>query len=422
MAALVLLPAGSFRMGSQDRDSSGPNYDPESEWDEQPVHEVVVDGFWIDTREVTNAEFARFVEQTLRSAVANAVERVQVVAAYPITPQTHIVENLSKLVAEGDMHTEFVSVESEFSAASVGGMFGFFFHPGPVESFADAQAADETRFRRFFAAMLERGVYRVVARSVEGFEAESNPLVVSDEAEAILWADLHGHSQLSDGTGTPDQYYRYARDVAGLDVAAARGDLHLLSAQAAELDLGRRHLAPGREEARTEEQDHQHALVGRALDQTKRRMSSADPEPPNEQMPLIGRSVAMQEVYRLTRQVARRKASVLLLGETGTGKSYLSGYLTAAGRATFLPDRRSETTTLIRSFLIERAVADLKKAKGFFSEFLRRAGNQAEFRSSVKDVNTRCAQKPSKKRGAPKCRPGRMQNIDISIEAMQMAS
>jgi tetratricopeptide (TPR) repeat protein len=68
------------------------------------------------------------------------------------------------------------------------------------------------------------------------------------------------------------------------------------------------------------------------------------------------------------------------------------------------------------------SVADLKKAKGYFSEFLKRAGGKTEFRASVQDVNTRCAQKPSKKRGAPKCRPGRMQNIDISIEAMQMAS
>ena len=67
------------------------------------------------------------------------------------------------------------------------------------------------------------------------------------------------------------------------------------------------------------------------------------------------------------------------------------------------------------------SVADLKKAKGYFNEFLRRAGGRNEFRASVQDVNTRCAQKPSKKRGAPKCRPGRMQNIDISIQAMQMA-
>ncbi|MCR8547387.1 pyruvate ferredoxin oxidoreductase [Salipiger sp. P9] len=54
-------------------------------------------------------------------AIARAVTlcKPDVVAAYPITPQTHIVENLSELVAEGDLHTEFVSVESEFSAASV---------------------------------------------------------------------------------------------------------------------------------------------------------------------------------------------------------------------------------------------------------------------------------------------------------------
>jgi glutamate-1-semialdehyde 2,1-aminomutase len=41
----------------------------------------------------------------------------------------------------------------------VGGLFGFFFHPGPVESFADASRADALRFRLFFAAMLEAGVY-----------------------------------------------------------------------------------------------------------------------------------------------------------------------------------------------------------------------------------------------------------------------
>jgi len=67
------------------------------------------------------------------------------------------------------------------------------------------------------------------------------------------------------------------------------------------------------------------------------------------------------------------------------------------------------------------SVADLKKAKGYFSDFLKRAGKQTEFRSSVQDVNNRCAPKSGKSRGAPKCRPGRMQNIDISVEAMQIA-
>jgi glutamate-1-semialdehyde 2,1-aminomutase len=40
-----------------------------------------------------------------------------------------------------------------------GGMFGYFFHPGPVRTFADAAQADEKRFRTFFHAMLDQGIY-----------------------------------------------------------------------------------------------------------------------------------------------------------------------------------------------------------------------------------------------------------------------
>ena len=39
---------------------------------------------------------------------------------------------------------------------------------------------------------------------------------------------------------------------------------------------------------------------------------------------IIGTSAAMQQVYQLTRQVARSSASVLLLGETGTGKELIA--------------------------------------------------------------------------------------------------
>ncbi|MBI4301905.1 MAG: pyruvate ferredoxin oxidoreductase [Chloroflexi bacterium] len=54
-------------------------------------------------------------------AVAEAVKlcRAQVISAYPITPQTHIVENLAEIVADGELKAEFVNVESEHSAASV---------------------------------------------------------------------------------------------------------------------------------------------------------------------------------------------------------------------------------------------------------------------------------------------------------------
>lgn len=42
-----------------------------------------------------------------------------VISAYPITPQTHIVEELASIVADGKLNAQFVNVESEHSAASV---------------------------------------------------------------------------------------------------------------------------------------------------------------------------------------------------------------------------------------------------------------------------------------------------------------
>lgn len=54
-------------------------------------------------------------------AVALAVKacRPQVISAYPISPQTHIVEALARMKADGGIDSQYVRVESEFSAASV---------------------------------------------------------------------------------------------------------------------------------------------------------------------------------------------------------------------------------------------------------------------------------------------------------------
>lgn len=53
-------------------------------------------------------------------AVAEAVKmaKPKIIAAYPITPQTHIVERLSEFVANGELESEYIRVESEFSAIS----------------------------------------------------------------------------------------------------------------------------------------------------------------------------------------------------------------------------------------------------------------------------------------------------------------
>ena len=59
------------------------------------------------------------IEGSQAVAAAVAMCRPEVICAYPITPQTHIVEALSAMVKRGDLNAEFLNVESEFAALSV---------------------------------------------------------------------------------------------------------------------------------------------------------------------------------------------------------------------------------------------------------------------------------------------------------------
>ncbi|HMK77848.1 MAG TPA: pyruvate ferredoxin oxidoreductase [Thermodesulfobacteriota bacterium] len=59
------------------------------------------------------------MEVSIAAAEAVKQANVEVISAYPITPQTHIVEHLSELVANGDLDADFFCVESEHSALSV---------------------------------------------------------------------------------------------------------------------------------------------------------------------------------------------------------------------------------------------------------------------------------------------------------------
>jgi len=60
------------------------------------------------------------IEGSRGIAEAVALCRPKVICAYPITPQTHIVENLSEMVRTGELTgCEFINVESEFAALSV---------------------------------------------------------------------------------------------------------------------------------------------------------------------------------------------------------------------------------------------------------------------------------------------------------------
>ncbi|MCX8021167.1 MAG: hypothetical protein N2745_00120 [Syntrophorhabdaceae bacterium] len=58
------------------------------------------------------------VEVSVAAALAVQLARAEVISAYPITPQTHIVEYLSELVANGELEAVYINVESEHSAMS----------------------------------------------------------------------------------------------------------------------------------------------------------------------------------------------------------------------------------------------------------------------------------------------------------------
>jgi formylglycine-generating enzyme required for sulfatase activity/tRNA A-37 threonylcarbamoyl transferase component Bud32 len=61
---LVLIPGGSFRMGSQNNDPAKPNYDPHSAYEDMPVHEVRVSPFLLSKYEMTQDQWERFTGAT----------------------------------------------------------------------------------------------------------------------------------------------------------------------------------------------------------------------------------------------------------------------------------------------------------------------------------------------------------------------
>jgi hypothetical protein len=71
---------------------------------------------------------------------------------------------------------------------------------------------------------LAPGVYRATAAGRGGVETLSNPLEImagDDPREPVYWGEIHCHSEMSDGLGDFEELYRFAREVACLDFAAA---------------------------------------------------------------------------------------------------------------------------------------------------------------------------------------------------------
>jgi glutamate-1-semialdehyde 2,1-aminomutase len=78
-------------------------------------------------------------------------------------------EGLCKLASEAGI---------PFVCESQGGLFGFFFHEGPVRCYSDAAKSNVKRFRAFFHALLDQGVYIAPSAYEAGF-----PTTAHNEAD-----------------------------------------------------------------------------------------------------------------------------------------------------------------------------------------------------------------------------------------------
>lgn len=84
---MVWIPGGSFDLGCADPRNL-PHGGPDPMNDARPIHRVVVDGFWMDETEVTNEEFAAFVDATGYVTVA---ERTPSAEDFPGAPPENLV-------------------------------------------------------------------------------------------------------------------------------------------------------------------------------------------------------------------------------------------------------------------------------------------------------------------------------------------
>ena len=86
---MVWIPGGRFSMGAADPFGNDRNMvGMQATRDSRPIHPVYVDGFWMDKTEVTNRQFARFVEETGFITVAERKPRPE---DFPGAPPENLV-------------------------------------------------------------------------------------------------------------------------------------------------------------------------------------------------------------------------------------------------------------------------------------------------------------------------------------------
>jgi two-component system nitrogen regulation response regulator GlnG len=74
------------------------------------------------------------------------------------------------------------------------------------------------------------------------------------------------------------------------------------------------------------------AIIGRALAEPKRRPKQQEEDSNQDSMPLVGRSAAMQEIYRVLARLMQTDLTLMITGESGTGKELVARALHDYGK------------------------------------------------------------------------------------------
>lgn len=74
------------------------------------------------------------------------------------------------------------------------------------------------------------------------------------------------------------------------------------------------------------------SIVGRALAEPKKKPETWNGEDQPDSMPLVGRSAAMQDIYRVLARMMQTDLTVMITGESGTGKELVASALHEYGR------------------------------------------------------------------------------------------
>lgn len=85
---MVWISGGEFSMGAEGTVGDVALCSPGTVADSRPVHRVAVDGFWMDATEVTNAQFAKFVEATGYRTIAEIAPTKE---QFPTVPEEKLV-------------------------------------------------------------------------------------------------------------------------------------------------------------------------------------------------------------------------------------------------------------------------------------------------------------------------------------------